>query len=154
MQHADHLLRPDGGATKCVRRMLELELQRVVPPRWRSQQDRTKRCVLLLLSKWTLGTAVAWLSVYVVRKRNAVCSMLVVNVFSARVREMVGLLGACHSVGLWRHCSRYFARQSVSCSLVAPGGPERKFLVKAARADVNCLGLFRIRFGSGQVFSC
>jgi len=94
------------------------------------------------------------MAVYVLRKRNAVCSTLVVDVFSARVREMVGLLRACHSLGLCRPCSRYYTRQSVSGSLVAPRGPERKFLVKAARSDANCLGLFRIRFGSGQVFNC
>ena len=72
--------------------------------------------------------------------------MLVVNVFSARVREMVGPLGACHSLGLCRRCSRYFAPQTVCGFLVAPRGPERKFLIKAARADANCLGLFGIRF--------
>jgi len=92
--------------------------------------------------------------VYVLRNRNSVCSLLVVNVFSARVREMAGQLGACHSPGLCRRCSGYFARQTVSGSLVPSRGPERKFLVKAARADANCLGLFRIRFGCGQVLSC
>ena len=92
--------------------------------------------------------------VYVSRKRNSVCSLLVVNVFSARVREMVGLVGACHSPGPCRRCSPYFARQTVSGSPVAPRGPERKFLLKAARAAANCLGLFRICFVSGQVFSC